>query len=144
MIATSEPTLAAEARILYREAKELHLIFCSIYGYENCVRLLLKHGATVNALSSDGGNALMGAIKTIERKLVDGTFRHGGQALMKWCAGNAIVQPTPTGMRVARDASGYGKIDPLMALFDATALMAMNPSAPGQGLSDFLSRPVIA
>ena len=31
MIATSEPTLAAEARILYREAQELHLIFCSIY-----------------------------------------------------------------------------------------------------------------
>ena len=31
MIATSEPTLANEARTLYREAKELHLIFCSIY-----------------------------------------------------------------------------------------------------------------
>jgi four helix bundle protein len=31
MIATSEPALANEARILYREAKELHLIFCSIY-----------------------------------------------------------------------------------------------------------------
>jgi four helix bundle protein len=31
MVATSEPTLAAEARTLYREAKELHLIFCSIY-----------------------------------------------------------------------------------------------------------------
>ncbi len=31
MIATSEPALANEARLLYREAKELHLIFCSIY-----------------------------------------------------------------------------------------------------------------
>ena len=31
MVVTSEPTLADEARILYREAKELHLIFCSIY-----------------------------------------------------------------------------------------------------------------
>lgn len=31
MIATSEPALADEARTLYREAKELHLIFCSIY-----------------------------------------------------------------------------------------------------------------
>ena len=27
------------------------------------------------------GIALMGAIKTVERKLVDGSFRHGGQAL---------------------------------------------------------------
>jgi len=31
MIAASEPTLAENARMLYREAKELHLIFASIY-----------------------------------------------------------------------------------------------------------------
>ena len=31
MIATAEPVLAPETRTLYREAKELHLIFCSIY-----------------------------------------------------------------------------------------------------------------
>jgi four helix bundle protein len=31
MIAVSEPTLAVEARTLYREAKELHLIFASIF-----------------------------------------------------------------------------------------------------------------
>jgi len=31
MIAASEPALADEARVLYREAKELHLIFASIY-----------------------------------------------------------------------------------------------------------------
>jgi phage terminase large subunit-like protein len=34
-------------------------------------------------------------------------------------------------MRIVRDASGYGKIDPLMALFDACALMSMNPEAAG-------------
>ena len=48
------------------------------------------------------GIALMGAIKTVERKLVDGSFKHGGQALMDWCAGNARIVPTPTGMRIAR------------------------------------------
>jgi four helix bundle protein len=31
MIVAAEPTLSDEARVLYREAKELHLIFCSIY-----------------------------------------------------------------------------------------------------------------
>jgi phage terminase large subunit-like protein len=80
-----------------------------------------------NLIGVHQGFGLMGAIKSIERKLVDGTFRHGGQSLMNWCAGNAIVQPTPTGMRIVRDASGFGKIDPLMALFDAAALMALNP-----------------
>ena len=31
MVATSEPALAGEARKLYREAKELHLIFAGMY-----------------------------------------------------------------------------------------------------------------
>jgi four helix bundle protein len=31
MIASAEPTLAPAARVLFREAKELHLIFCAIY-----------------------------------------------------------------------------------------------------------------
>jgi phage terminase large subunit-like protein len=75
------------------------------------------------------GIALMGAIKTVERKLVDGSFKHNGSALMAWCAGNARIVPTPTGMRIARDDSGYGKIDPLMALFNGAALMALNPMA---------------
>lgn len=31
MIAASEPQLTNETRVLYREARELHLIFCSMY-----------------------------------------------------------------------------------------------------------------
>lgn len=31
MIATAEESLRAEARVLWQEAKELHLIFCSIF-----------------------------------------------------------------------------------------------------------------
>jgi phage terminase large subunit-like protein len=73
------------------------------------------------------GISLMGAIKTVERKLVDGSFKHNGSALMAWCAGNARIVPTPTGMRIARDDSGFGKIDPLMSLFNAMALLALNP-----------------
>jgi len=82
-----------------------------------------------NLIGVRQGFGLMGAIKAIERKLADGSFKHADQDLMNWCAGNAIVQPTPTGMRIVRDASGFGKIDPLMGLFDAGALMAMNPVA---------------
>lgn len=77
------------------------------------------------------GVALMGAIKTVERKLADGSFKHGGRRMMAWCAGNAIVQATGTGMRIARDASGYGKVDPLMAGFDAVAEMSLNPATRG-------------
>jgi phage terminase large subunit-like protein len=73
------------------------------------------------------GIALMGAIKTIERKLADGSFRHGQQGLLSWCVGNLIIVPTPTAMRVGRDEAGFGKVDPLMAMFNAAHLMCLNP-----------------
>lgn len=78
------------------------------------------------------GIQLMGAIKVVERKIADGSFRHGGRAMMSWCAHNAVVVPTATGMRIARDEAGYGKIDPLMALFDAAWLMLRNPAPAAQ------------
>lgn len=58
-------------------------------------------GAVVDALDEVGiagehrivgisqGWKLTGAIKTAERKLADGSLRHGGQALMSWAVANA-------------------------------------------------------
>lgn len=83
------------------------------------------------------GIALMGAIKTVERKIVDGSFVHSGSPLMTWCVGNAIVAPTPTAMRIDRAETGFGKIDPLMAIFNAAALMAMNPKAAQSFSADY-------
>lgn len=73
------------------------------------------------------GYKLMGASKTTERKLVDGTLRHCGQPLMSWCVSNARIESRGNATLVTKQASGTGKIDPLMALFDAVALMSMNP-----------------
>jgi phage terminase large subunit-like protein len=113
-------------------AKKLAGVGVDAIGIGGIVDALAKIGVTQENNLLAGvrqGISLMGAIKTTERKLVDGSFKHGGQALMTWCAGNARIVPTPTGMRIARDDSGYGKIDPLMALFNASALLALNPSA---------------
>jgi len=112
--------------------KKLAGVGVDAIGIGGIVDALAKIGVTQENSLLAGvrqGISLMGAIKTVERKLVDGSFKHGGQALMTWCAGNARIVPTPTGMRIARDDSGYGKIDPLMALFNASALMATNPMA---------------
>jgi len=75
------------------------------------------------------GWRLNGAIKTTERKVAEKTLIHGGQALMAWCVGNAKVEPRGNAISITKQASGTGKIDPLMATFNAVALMAMNPEA---------------
>jgi phage terminase large subunit-like protein len=73
------------------------------------------------------GWRLNGAIKTAERKLAEKTLLHGGQPLMSWCVGNAKVEPKGNAICITKQVSGTGKIDPLMALFNCVALMAMNP-----------------
>lgn len=103
-------------------------------GIGAIVDALAGIGITQDAETLDAvrqGISLMGAIKTIERKLADGSFRHGAQELLGWCVGNLIIVPTATAMRVGRDEAGFGKVDPLMALFNAGHLMGLNPEASG-------------
>lgn len=76
------------------------------------------------------GWALMNAIKTTERKLINGTLRHDGSALMAWCVSNIKIEPTATGIRATKANAGDLKIDPAMALFDAVTVMSRNPAAP--------------
>ena len=73
------------------------------------------------------GWRLSGAIKTLERRVAEKAVTHGGQALMAWCVGNARVEPRGNAVLITKQASGTGKIDPLMAALNATALMSMNP-----------------
>jgi phage terminase large subunit-like protein len=73
------------------------------------------------------GFRLQGAIKTLERKLCDGTITHCGQPLMNWCVGNAKIELRGNAIMVTKAASGVGKIDPLMAAFNAVELMSRDP-----------------
>ncbi|MCK1693715.1 terminase large subunit [Bradyrhizobium sp. 144] len=82
------------------------------------------------------GIGLMGAYKTVERKLGDRTFLHCGSELLNWCVGNARVVLTSTASRIAREEAGFGKIDPLIALFNAAHLMTLNPESGGRSVFD--------
>lgn len=75
------------------------------------------------------GWRLNSAIKTAERKVAEKSLLHSGSRMMQWCVGNARVEPKGNAILITKQASGTGKIDPLMAAFNAVALMAMNPEA---------------
>lgn len=101
------------------------------------------HGvaALVDALEADGfvpsedimsvgqGYKLNGAVKGLERRLLDGKLKHGGQELMAWCIGNAKAEQRGNNVYITKEAAGVAKIDPLIAMFNAAVLMDMNPVA---------------
>jgi phage terminase large subunit-like protein len=74
------------------------------------------------------GWKMTGAIKTAERKLAEGALVHGGQPLMSWCVGNAKIEPKGNAVSITKQAAGFAKIDPLMAMFNAVSLLSLNPS----------------
>lgn len=75
------------------------------------------------------GWRMVGAVKTTERKLAGGTMIHCGSPLMNWAVGNAKVEPKGNAIAITKEASGNGKIDPLMATFNAITLMSLNPES---------------
>lgn len=84
------------------------------------------------------GWKLGGAIKTAERWLADGSFAPAAQPMMAWCVGNARVEPRANSILITKQASGSAKIDPLMAMFNAVTLMALNPPAAAKKYQIFV------
>jgi phage terminase large subunit-like protein len=99
------------------------------YGLGGILEAL--HGADIppeQIVGISQGWKLTSSIKTSERKLAEGMMIHGGQKMMAWCVGNAKIEPKGNAISITKQAAGFAKIDPLMALFNAVSLMSLNPA----------------
>lgn len=82
------------------------------------------------------GWKLTGAMAVAERALEGGDLIHSGSKMMAWAVSNAKVVPSGNAQLITKQASGTGKIDPVMASLNAVSLMALNPEARGN--DDFM------
>lgn len=76
------------------------------------------------------GWRLGGYQKVCERKIASGDLTHANQPIMAWCVGNARVKLSGSGVAMSKSESGNGKIDPVIAMLNAVALMSQNPAPP--------------
>ncbi|WP_288384105.1 terminase large subunit [uncultured Acinetobacter sp.] len=136
--------LAAIAKKVYDSGK-LNKIGLDPLGLGGLLDGLLEVGIPEDSMFAvPQGHKLMGYILTTERKLAEGNLYHAGKQMMTWCAGNARVVMVGNGMRITKQDSGIGKIDPLIATFNAVALMSLNPATKNLDIDDYLEDVVIA
>jgi phage terminase large subunit-like protein len=66
--------------------------------------------------AGQGFASMTSPTKELQRLVVEGKLRHGGNPLVRWCVGNLAVKMDPAGnVKPDRDRSG-GRIDPVVAL----------------------------
>lgn len=115
-------------------------------GIKDIIKALMapEHGITYEQIARvRQGYSLNGTIKTTERALAGGTLVHSGQPIMAWAVSNARIEDRGNAILVTKAASGKAKIDPVMALFDAVEMMALEPVAAAS-IDDFLSHTLSA
>lgn len=89
------------------------------------------------------GWRLTGVINDVQRKLRGCELAHGGQEMMAWCVSNARAELKGNAVSITKAKAGTGKIDPVIALFNAAKMMERTPEA-GDGMeSPYATRELV-
>lgn len=131
---------AADIILQIHETGLLDRVGIDMHGPTGILNALAARGLPVG-LAEDSltigvpqGWRMSGGIKDVEVMLAERTLRHAGQAVMAYAVGNAKVEARGNAISITKQLAGAGKIDPLVALFIAAALMRGNPQ-PRRGRS---------
>lgn len=85
--------------------------------------------------------AMNGPARELERILAEGKLRHGGNPMLRWCAGNAIAHVDPSGDIRPSKSKSIERIDLLVAMLMALSRQMLaprrrSPGAPPSGGTD--------
>ena len=79
------------------------------------------------------GFKMAGYIKTSENKIARKHLLHADQDMLTWSIGNARTVVRGSGTMISKAESGTAKIDPVIGMLNAVALMSLNPEPPKTG-----------
>lgn len=79
------------------------------------------------------GFKMSGYIKTAENKIARKDMLHASQPIMAWSVGNCRTVVRGSGTMLSKAESGTAKIDPVIGMLNAVALMSQNPDIPNDG-----------
>ncbi|MGH6793630.1 MAG: terminase large subunit [Methylocella sp.] len=130
-VSQTEEAIAAIAMEV-NESRCLAGVGLDPYGVAAIVSALARAGISGDdkVIGVPQGYKLTGSIKQAERWLADGELLHCPSGMMDWAVSNARVEPKGNGVLITKQMSGFAKVDPVLALIDAIAVMALNPEPP--------------
>ena len=110
------------------------------WGLKDLQAVMDREGVTLPMREhGQGFKDMAPSINALETAVLKGTLRHGGNPLLRWAVGNAVVDIDPAGNRKLTKARAHGRIDPLMAAVMAVGLAGREPPAPTYAFTGMLT-----
>jgi phage terminase large subunit-like protein len=98
---------------------------------DELAKIGLEHPQVVSVRQGFG---LMSAVVGLARKLKFGGAVHCGSRLLAWSVSHTKEVLTRNAVMIEKDQKGVGKIDPVIAVLNATKLLEANPEAAGRSI----------